>query len=273
MSASINDPLQQAPEPFLDADDPPPFRVVNPDGQAPVLLLCDHASRTVPRRLGNLGLADADLRRHIGWDIGAADVTERLACRLDAPAVLSGYSRLVIDCNRWPDHPTAIPEVSDGIAVPGNKGLMERERRARLDACFTPYHDAVKARLAAFAERGVTPAVLMIHSFTPQMNGAQRPWHIGILWDNDPRIPVPLMRNLAADPMLVVGDNEPYSAREPAGYSIRVHAMSAGLPHALIEIRQDLIDTAGGAAEWAGILAKAVEPILAGTDLYCAMRF
>ena len=272
--ASINDPFPQAPEPFLTADDPPPFRVVNPHGRAPVLLLCDHASRAVPLRLANLGLAEADLRRHIGWDIGAADVTEHLARRLDAPAVLTGFSRLVIDCNRCPDHPSAIPEVSDGIAVPGNKGLMERQRRERIAACFTPYHDAVKAQLAASAQRGVTPALLMIHSFTPQMNGSRRPWHVGILWDKDPRIPVPLMRNLAVvEPKLVVGDNEPYSAREPAGYSIHVHAMSAGLPHVLVEIRQDLIETEEGAAEWAGILADAVEPILACADLYCATRF
>jgi predicted N-formylglutamate amidohydrolase len=273
MSVSINDPFPQAPEPLLTEDDPPPFRAVNPDGRAPVLLLCDHASCVVPRRLGTLGLAETDLHRHIGWDIGAADVTELLARRLDAPAVLSGFSRLVIDCNRWPDHPSAIPEASDGIPVPGNMGLMERQRRERVAACFTPYHEAVKAHLAAFARRGVTPALLMIHSFTPEMNGAKRPWHIGILWDKDPRIPVPLMRNLAADPKIVVGDNEPYSAREPAGYSIHVHAMAAGLPHALVEIRQDLIETADGAAKWAGVLAEAIEPILACTDLYCAMRF
>jgi predicted N-formylglutamate amidohydrolase len=254
--------------PLLEPGDPPPFDVLNEAGTAPVLLVCDHASRAVPRRLANLGLDDALLRRHIGWDIGAAEVTRRLAPKLDAPAVLSGYSRLVVDCNRFPDHASAMPEVSDGVAVPHNRNLSNADRAERLDACFWPYHRAIEARLAAFRTRGVVPAILSIHSFTPVMNGVARPWHVGILWDKDPRIAVPLIAQLGADPKRVVGDNEPYSAREPVGYTMRAHACPAGLPHALVEIRQDLIDTPAGAEEWAGILAGCLKPILAREELY-----
>jgi predicted N-formylglutamate amidohydrolase len=259
-------------EALLDADEPPAAEVLNDTGRAPVLLVCDHASRAVPRRLAGLGLDEAMLLRHIGWDIGAAEVTRRLAAALDAPAVLSGYSRLVVDCNRFPDHASAMPEVSDGVVVPGNRGLSASDRARRLAACFAPYHRAIEERLAAFAARGVAPAIFSVHSFTPVMNGARRPWHVGILWDRDPRIAVPLMAQLGADPTRVVGDNEPYSAREPVGYTMRAHAMAAGLPHALAEIRQDLVDTPAGAAEWARILADGLVPILAREDLYRAER-
>ncbi len=261
--------------PLLAADDPPPFEIVHPERRAPLLIICDHASRAIPRALGRLGLDDAVLLRHIGWDIGAAQVTRRLAELLDAPAVLCGYSRLVIDCNRGLGDPTSIPEVSDGVAVPGNVGLTPAARVARVDGIFRPYHAAIEAQLADFAERGVVPVLFSVHSFTPVMNGVARPWHVGVLWDKDPRVPVPLIAELAAaDPRRVVGDNEPYSEREaPAGYSVRTHAVPAGLPHAGVEIRQDLIDTAAGAVEWADALAAALKPVLARAGLNRVERF
>lgn len=258
---------------LLGPDDPPPYELVNEAGAAPVLLVCDHASRAVPAALDRLGLDEALLLRHIGWDIGAAEVTRGLAARLDAPAVLAGYSRLVVDCNRDLDDPSAMPSESDGVAVPGNEALPVEARRRRADAIYWPYHRAIAARLDRLAAEGRAPAMLSIHSFTPVMNGFVRPWHVGVLWDADPRIAVPLLRNLRADADLVVGDNEPYSAKEPAGYTVRAHAVSAGLPHVAIEIRQDLIDTAAGARHWAEILAAALEPILAAPELYAAQRF
>jgi predicted N-formylglutamate amidohydrolase len=261
--------------PLLAADDPPPFELVRQEGRAALLLICDHASRAIPRALGRLGLEESLLMRHIGWDIGAAGVTRRLAALLDAPAVLCGYSRLVIDCNRGLGDPTSIPEVSDGIAVPGNVGLTPAARVARVDGIFGPYHAAIATQLAAFADRGVVPVLFSVHSFTPVMNGFARPWHVGILWDKDPRVPVPLIAELAAaDPRRIVGDNEPYSEREaPAGYSVRTHAVPAGLPHAGVEIRQDLIDTDAGIVEWADALAAALRPILARPDINRVERF
>jgi predicted N-formylglutamate amidohydrolase len=255
-------------EALLTADDPKAFEIVNEAGRAPVLLICDHASNAVPSRLAGLGLDEATLALHVAWDIGAAVVTRHLAVLLDARAVLSGYSRLVIDCNRPLDDPTSIAGESDGIEVPGNFGLSPADRAARADACFHPYHTAIDGELAGFTAGGVVPAVISVHSFTPMMRGFARPWHVGILWDKDRRLPVPLIAALAADPALVVGDNQPYSAREPAGHSVHTHAALAGLPHVAIELRQDLIATPDGAGAWAAILAAALQPILADGDLY-----
>jgi predicted N-formylglutamate amidohydrolase len=258
---------------LLGPEDPPVYEIVNPDGAAPVLLVCDHASRAVPRVLGHLGLDESVLLRHIGWDIGAAEVTRGLAARLDAPAVLAGYSRLVVDCNRGLEDASCMPEVSDGVAVPGNTGLSAEARRRRAEAIHRLYHGGIAERLEIFAAAERAPALLSIHSFTPVMNGFVRPWHVGILWDKDPRVAVPLLANLRAHADLVVGDNEPYSAKEPVGYTVRAHAVPAGLPHVALEIRQDLIDTAAGARRWAELLAAAFEPILAAPELYKSERF
>lgn len=254
--------------PLLAPDDPAPLELCHGAGRAPVLLTCDHASNAVPRALGGLGLAPAALAEHIGWDIGAAAVTRLLAPALDAPALLAGYSRLVVDCNREPGDPTSIPESSDGIAVPGNRQLSLAARAARRAACFEPYHAAIAARLSAQLDVGTAPALLSIHSFTPVMQGVARPWHVGILWDRDARIPVPLLAALRADPAIVVGDNAPYSAREPAGYTVRHHAAARGLPHVAIELRQDLVAGAAGAQSWAARLAAALRPILARRAIY-----
>jgi predicted N-formylglutamate amidohydrolase len=253
---------------LLHADDPPPVECWNASGRAPLLLSCDHASAAVPRALNGLGLAPGAIQEHIGWDIGAAAATRALATALDAPACLSGYSRLVVDCNRDPDDLTSIPAVSDGIAVPGNRELSAEARVRRLEACFGPYHKAIVARLDAFAAAGVVPAFLSIHSFTPVMGGTARPWQVGILWDKDPRIPVPLLEALRADSGLTVGDNQPYSAREPAGFTTRYHAIARGLPHVAVELRQDLVADAAGAALWAERLAAALRPILARSEIY-----
>jgi len=252
----------------LSPGDPAPFSVCRPEGAAAVLLTCDHASNAVPASLGGLGLPQAELARHIGWDIGAGAVTRLLAARLDAPAILAGYSRLVIDCNRDPDDPTSIPETSDGTVVPGNRDLAPAECEARRAAIFAPYHAAIEDWIATRLARGIVPAVLSIHSFTPVFAGAARPWHVGVLWDRDPRLPVPLLAALRADPALVVGDNEPYSARMPAGYTVRHHAVARGLPHVAIELRQDLVGDDAGAARWAAILAAALAPSLARAELY-----
>ena len=256
---------------FLAKTDPPAVELCHSEGQAPVLLTCDHASRQVPQSLKNLGLASEALARHIGWDIGAADVTRRLAPLLDAPAILAGYSRLVIDCNRRPDDPSSIPRESDDVEIPGNANLSDAQRRTRREALFDPYHGAIAAWIAARRAKGVAPAVISLHSFTPVMKGAERPWHIGVLWDGQGRIAIPLLDALQIEPDLIVGDNQPYSAREPVGYTQRHHAFEPGLPHVAIELRQDLIADDQGAAEWAERLARLLNPILAMTGLYVAI--
>jgi predicted N-formylglutamate amidohydrolase len=222
----------------------------------------------VPRSLGTLGLDPALLALHIGWDIGAAAVATHLAELLGAPAIASGFSRLVIDCNRSLDDPTLMPEASDGIAVPGNRGLSADQRAARIAALHEPYHRTIQAHLDAASAGGTAPAIVSIHSFTPRMNGIDRPWHIGILWDRDPRMAVPLIAGLAGPGGLEIGDNQPYSARSPQGYSMARHALGRGLPHVLVEIRQDEIETDAGARRYAGLLDQALRPILADRQLY-----
>ena len=253
---------------LLRMGDPSPFTVINPYGRAKVLLLCDHASRAVPNALDNLGLADADLAKHVGWDIGAAALTHELSRRWDAPAVLSGFSRLVVDCNRTLGEATSIPAVSDGISVPGNQELSPEQIEARATAYYWPYHGAVTAALDRFAAAGVAPAIISMHSFTPRMNGLERPWHVGVLWDRDPRLAVPLIANLARLHGLAVGDNEPYSARDPHGFTLRHHVNPRGLPNVLLEMRQDEVGTDEGVLRYADFLETAFAPILADPALY-----
>ncbi|MFV3074682.1 N-formylglutamate amidohydrolase [Niveispirillum fermenti] len=248
---------------FLSAADPAPVRVINPDGASPLLLVCDHAGKAVPAALHGLGVEPADLDRHIGWDIGAAAVTEELARRLDATAVLSVYSRLVVDCNRWPDSPTLMPAISDGTPVPANAVLSESARIQRLEAFYHPYHDAISAARQHIAARGQSPVLISIHSFTPQMNGFRRPWHVGVLWNRDGGLALPMLEALRAEPDLVVGDNEPYSARTGTDFTIIHHGEKAGLPVLMLEIRQDLIADAAGAGAWAERLARLLPAVLA----------
>jgi len=251
---------------LLAADEPAPFEVYNETGAAPVLLVCDHASRFIPRALAGLGLSEAELCRHIAWDIGVADVTRGLARRLDAPAVLSHFSRLVVDPNRAIGDDTLVPADSDGVDVPGNHDMTPQARAARVAEFHAPYHGAVERALTALVDRHGAAALVSMHSFTPVMDGIERPWHIGILWDHDGRLPVPLMEALRARG-IAVGDNQPYSGHDVQGYTLRLHAEAHGLPNVLIEVRQDLIDTHHGAAEWVDVLGEALVTVLAGLGL------
>jgi len=254
--------------PLIGPGDPPPYTLANPSGRAPLLLVCDHASRGVPRVLRGLGLDEAALSRHIAWDIGAENLTRALVQHFDAPAVIAGYSRLLIDNNRALDDATSIVEVSDRTPIPANRKLTAADRELRVRCFFEPYHGAVAQRLEDFRRRAVVPAFLSIHSFTPVMNDTPRPWHVGVLWDRDPRIAVPLLERLTATGEVTVGDNLPYSGRHPADYTVARHAERAGLPHVCIEVRQDLIDSPPGVARWSAILAAALTPILTDPHLH-----
>jgi predicted N-formylglutamate amidohydrolase len=262
-------PVSRAQAPIADAG-ARVAAVCNVEGPAPVLLLCDHAGRWVPPELDDLGLPPQELSRHIGWDIGAADVTRHLARLLEAPAVLCHVSRLVIDPNRKPGDPSSIPTISDGTFVPGNQDLSVDEVRRRVWRFFVPYHRAVAREIARLRRRHGVPAVVSIHSFTPRMAHAHswRPWHVAVLWDCDQRLAAPALAGLRRDPELRVGDNEPYSGRFPVGYSIPFHAVRPRLPHVSFELRQDLIDTPGTAAAWAERLAGVLRPPLSDRKLY-----
>jgi predicted N-formylglutamate amidohydrolase len=240
-------------------DEPPPVELVNADGPSSAVLVCDHASNRVPQWLGTLGLEAVHLADHIGWDPGAADVACRLSACLDAPLVLSGYSRLVIDCNRPPGHAQSIAEQSAGVPVPGNRGLTPLDRERRLNTFFRPYHAAISRLLYRRSHRA--SLLLSIHSFTPVLNGRSRPWQIGVSCGRDRRLAALMRGALISRGNFNVGDNEPYPIEADVDYTIPVHGEARGLPCAMIEIRQDGIRTAAGAAAWAAQLAQAYRMI------------
>jgi len=247
---------------LLGPDDPGPFEVYNPNGQAPLVIVSDHASRRVPHVLNDLGLAAEHFDKHIAYDIGADTITRCLADRLDARAVMATYSRLVIDLNRQPGDPESIPEISDTIAIPANQGLSEQQIACRIKTLHAPYHGAINREIAAVWHRdGKPPALFSIHSFTPTMNGKDRIWDIGVLWNRDPRLPLPLIEHLRRWDGLHVGDNEPYSGRELA-YTIDTHGAAGGIANCAVEIRQDHCATPEEASHWADILADALRHIL-----------
>ena len=256
---------------LLTAGDPPPVVTLNEGARAPLLFVCDHASNRLPQSLGSLGLDPAALSEHVAIDIGAESLTRLLAARFDASAVLAGYSRLVIDCNRDPADITSIREISDHWVIPGNRRLPSDAVKARRDAVFEPFHAAIDAQLSALQGKDLTPIVIAVHTFTPQLRGVDRPWHVGILSGRDRRIADPLIAALAADESLIVGDNQPYSGLRFAGYTIEQHAMRIGLPNAMIEIRQDLTASDRDVEHWADLLAQALAPILDDAALYTRM--
>jgi predicted N-formylglutamate amidohydrolase len=250
-----------------------PFDIVEGDRNRGIVLIADHARRDLPEEYGDLGLPAAEFDRHIAYDIGVEAVTRELAARLGAPAVIANFSRLLIDPNRGEDDPTLIRQLYDGTVVPANYPMTLEEREKRLENFYRPYHDAVAAMIASVAQAsGVAPFIFSVHSFTPVMSGQVRPWHVGILWDLDDRVARPLMEMLAADASLVVGDNEPYDGAL-RGDTLFKHAIVNGFAHALIEIRQDLIEDRKGANEWADRLAPIVEDINRRPDIHAVKQF
>lgn len=240
---------------LLARNDPPPVRIVNPAGAASFLLLGDHAGNRVPQALDDLGVAAADRARHIGWDIGVGALGVLLAERLDAVFVRQTYSRLVVDCNRAPDAPDAMPTVSDGTPIPGNTALDPAARAARIAAIHRPYQAAIAAEIAARTAGGRETILVSLHSFTPQMQGVARPWEIGILHDaGDARFAQACLAWLQAESGRTIGDNEPYRM-DLIDYTLPLHAYPAGLRYVEIEVRQDLVADDDGIAAVATTLA------------------
>ena len=255
--------MDHSPAPLLSEDEPAPVVIDHPDGASDFFLVCDHAGRRMPRRLGQLGVPDAEMERHIAYDIGAASVAVQLADALDATLIRQIYSRLVIDCNRDPSVPSSIPEISESTPIPGNVGLTEAEREARRVELFLPYHTAITAALDARVERAQPTAFVAVHSFTPVYKGEVRPWHVGVLYNRDARLSLLLKRLLLDEGDLVVGNNEPYFVNDLTDYSIPVHAERRGLPYLELEIRQDLIADPAGQSEWAARLIRLLPQVWA----------
>lgn len=253
--------------------DVPPFEIIDGDCTAGLLLLADHATNRLPVEYGSLGLPDSAFSRHIAYDIGVEALTRRLAARLGVPAVMSCFSRLLIDPNRGEDDPTLIMKISDGAIVPGNHPITAEEWENRLDRFHRPYHRAVSETIDAIGrESGKAPLVISLHSYTPAWKSVPRPWHAAVLWDNDPRAVAPLIEALEAPGDILIGDNEPYDGAL-RGDTMYRHCMEKGIAHALIEVRQDLIGDDAGVAEWDARLGPILEDLNKRPELHIVQRF
>ncbi len=239
-----------------------PFEIIDGDPARGLIVLCDHAVNSLPAGYGTLGLPKEEFSRHIAYDIGAAGVARGLARSLGVPAVLAGFSRLLIDPNRGMDDPTLIMQLSDRTVIPGNYPVSDAERGERIESFYRPYHDAVNATIDRSMAAGAPPALFSVHTFTGIWRGNGRPWHVAILWDSDDRLPRPLIDGLREYDDIVTGDNEPYDGAL-GNDTLFTHGTRRGLANALIEIRQDLLESEAGIEEWVGRLSPLLERTLA----------
>ncbi len=258
---------------LLGTEDVAPVREFNAAGSSPFFLTCDHYGRLIPHVLGDLGLPESELTRHIAWDIGIAGVAESLSKQLDAHLIVQRYSRLVIDCNRPPHVASSIPLISEATTVPRNEGISNEAAALRRAEVFDPYHRRIDEIIDARREAGLPTVLVSLHSFTPVYAGIPRPWHIGTLYHRDTHLPPLLLKALRAEGDLVVGDNEPYAVNDETDYTIPMHAEARGLINTGIEIRQDLISDPAGEKLWADRLARIfaeIEPLLKAQGLFAA---
>jgi predicted N-formylglutamate amidohydrolase len=244
---------------LLAADEPPAVAEFRRDGRSDFVILVDHASRRIPRSLADLGLPESELARHIAWDIGALGVAHRLAEALDATLVAQSYSRLVIDCNRTPSAPSAIPPVSEITAIPGNESLSDADREARRLAVHAPYHDHIAALLDERARQGRKTILIAQHTMTPIFKGSRREMDGAVLYNRDGRFALALRDALSAGAGVTIADNEPYAMTDASDYTLPIHGEKRGLLHVGLEIRQDLVESEAGQLLWADHVVKALE--------------
>lgn len=250
---------------LLSSDEPSPFELLNENGPSPFFFTADHAGRYIPKTLGDLGVPASELERHIAWDIGIAEVTRRLATRLNAYAILQPYSRLVIDCNRPPEVDSSIVDLSEHTEIPGNRDLSTEQRHLRRQAIFEPYHARIEAALS-HRERAGRPTILIaMHSFTPCYKGATRVWECGVLYNRDNRLAL-RVKDALQNEGLVVGDNEPYFVSDDSDYGVPHYGERRGNVHVELEVRQDLIADAVGQQRWCELLERAL-PVAAAPFL------
>ena len=262
---------RKAKEKLIGKNERKAFRVERPRGTAQAVIVCDHASNKIPKKLGSLGLKKADLQKHIAWDPGTEQIGRWLGRAMDATTVLAGYSRLVADLNRGHDNKECMRATSDGIKIPGNEKLSAHEKKQRLEEIFWPYHDAIDRELDRFLKKKTVPVLISIHSFTPRMQGKARPWHIGVMWNREERIARKLAKALRAqNPKLVIGENKPYSLKSMSTGkdTIRRHAEDRGIPYIIVEFRQDLVGNKKSAEKFARIFYRALKEVLHDPNIY-----
>lgn len=236
---------------FLSMNDPEPVTLINKDSHSQFLFVCDHAGSHIPEQLNELGLEKKDRYRHIALDIGIREVGEKLANLLNSTLVLQNYSRLVIDCNRCLEHETLIAKTSDKTVINGNQNLSDEEKKNRIITIFQPYHDTIEQLILERQKRKQSTIFIALHSFTPTMNGIDRPWHAGILHNQHPEFALIFKKILEEHYSHPIGNNEPYALTEKNDYSVPFHAIKRELPYLELEIRQDLITTEQQQQEWA----------------------
>ena len=244
---------------ILGENDEAPYVLFNEEASSPYILTCEHAGYLIPDSLGDLGLPNNELTRHIGWDIGIEPLALHLAEILDATLILQYYSRLVIDCNRPRSSPDLVPMQSDGTNIPRNVGISDHHRGRRIEEIHDPYHRELEAVIDRRLSAGRTTAVVSLHSFTPKLRSEadSRPWDVGLLHDKDDRLTQVLSAMFReAKPMLNIGVNEPYTVEPHTDMTIPVHGDNRGLMNLLIEIRNDHLSSGQVAEEWARLLAE-----------------
>jgi predicted N-formylglutamate amidohydrolase len=246
-------------ERLLEGDEPPAFLELGRDGRSNFLIVVDHASPRIPRRLKDLGLPASELQRHIAWDIGSLGVARQVAAALDARLVAQNYSRLVIDCNRDPKVATSICSVSEHTAIPGNVNLSAEEAELRRAEIFEPYHDRIRALLDERQKAGRPTILVAQHSMTNIYKGNSRPMHAAVLYNRDRTFAHLVLEALRLESGMIIGDNEPYFVSDDTDYTIPVHGEARKLPHVEIEIRQDLITHEAGQTEWAARIVRTLQ--------------
>lgn len=268
---AVKKPAAKKAAPFL-ARGEKPFTLVNGKSSVPVLIVCDHASNVMPKSVKGLGLTAAQRRMHIAWDPGTAHIGRYLSKKLNTRLLLANFSRLVVDLNRGHDHPDCMRDVSDHVKVAGNRKLSADAKNARLDALYWPYHAEIDRHLDAFEAAGKVPLLLSLHSFTPSMDGFDRPWHIGVMWNRQEKLAKRLVSQLKRDnPALTIGENQPYSLQTgAAGHdTIHRHGEGRGLPYIIVEFRQDLVGGSKMEAEgWGELFLRSLRSILADATVY-----
>lgn len=242
--------------------------ILHPNSREGVVIVCDHATNHIPEGYENLGLDQKTLESHIGWDIGAADVARCMSFMMDVPAIFAPTSRLLIDCNRHPDHASLVPHISDKTVIPANQQLSDSNKKNRKTAYYDPFHNACADIIRDHVDEGYNPLVIGLHSFTPTMDGIERPWQIGFMWDEDPRLAQAMIGLIERETDLVVGINEPYSGKE-LYHTMQRHGADHGLPQTVIEIRSDLITEGEGMIrQWAALLADCLDECMSRDDLF-----
>lgn len=244
------------------SDEAAPVVIENPRGAGRVLLVCEHASSTLPAYYGNLGLSDEVLKSHIAWDPGALAVARLLSQSLDATLIYQNYSRLIYDCNRPPESASAMPVVSEIYDIPGNLALDEAERFARTAALYIPFQCGVRNLIDAKAEAGVETVLVTVHSFTPVYHGKQREVEIGLLHDADARLVDAMLGHTEASNFRVER-NEPYGPQDGVTHTLRLHALPFGLLNVMIEVRNDLIENEEGQRAAADFLSELLKKAIA----------